>query len=122
MKRIFSILCVFLALFSMGTMSGCSARKNVSDRYYDLTKKVIEKADEYLDYENLDVNAIHDEIEVLANSYPEEASTLEEELIPMKAKSLAFSFSMISHGIDNYDDILEKRNELAEYIGVKIRD
>ncbi len=118
MKKAVSIsLCVLMLLAAL-----CGCRNgNVSDKYYDLTLKVIEKTDEYLDYENMDTEAIAEEISIMADSYPEDNGSLEETVIPMTVSYLGVEFGMIDSGFERYDDILALRNELAEYIGVAVK-
>lgn len=128
MKRIFLVVCCVLLMLSL---FGCGAKyKDISPQHVEYTKKAIEIADKYLDYDYTAKEAYY-ELKDITNRENELPDVPDDD--PGKTQNLVVETSVTLLQVrllgawgddatyEDYQEILESRNDLAEYIGVKKR-
>ena len=137
MKRIIVFVCVAFALLCI---FGCSAKEsepeNVSSKMYEIGIAALETVDEYLDY-NIDIAETYDRISAssraAANQYEKDKEEIGEETLTgsefandyfINHNILMLSYELMTkkHGTGTNKEIVEKRNDLAEWLGEKTRE
>lgn len=127
MKRI--AICFFLIIFSL-TFASCTNKPNdISEQHIQYGTKAVEIADYYLDYELSadEASVMLDSLRKRENELPDtefgdkehsKNSSVESNVLYLQVKLLSASVYGTSK---EYEEVLNQRNEIAEYVGLKKR-
>ena len=127
-KLILAFLCLCIC-FSFSACKEKSEKRNISNQHIQYSKRLIEIADQYIDYD-ITAEEAHNKIDDLKKRSAEitdakpgtddyfAGSTIQN---CMWGIELAINRSDFSPSSESVDDIKEHRNKLAEFIGEEIR-
>ena len=126
-KRIIAVmLVVVIALVGCGDGGGGGTASAASERNINIATRALEIADEFLDA-SVSAGVAHDRIVGLANINTTRTGDVSEDsanlILGSRVLSLRTSLRAASWDdtTENYDEVLEERNALAEAIGVRRR-
>lgn len=129
MKKILSIIVSFVLIFSL---YGCGKNADISEEMLSAGKNLIKISDDYMDgkidYDTATrkmggtidtINDIYDDVERTDSGLPVYINDYE---ITSLATYLSIALSNEHYGSGTYEELLNKRNEIAEIIGEKKRN
>lgn len=118
MNRIATVVLIVLILLPI---CSCGKPALTSDEAYKLGKAAVTAADDYLDYKTTKTDTLDsmNEIYQRLGSLPNEQDA--DSIISLRVSALKLTVAGSGVGGNNDSDVLEARNNLAEYLGMRTR-